>query len=206
MAKISNEELKLAANTIRCLAADMIEKAKSGHPGAPMGMADLATSLWLKYIDIDPKDVKWANRDRLVFSGGHASALVYALFHLAGVANLTLDELKNFRQYGSRCAGHPERGVMPGVEVTTGPLGQGIAMAVGLAVAERMAAARDNVDGEDAVVDNRTWCFCGDGDLEEGISHEACSYAGLLKLDKLVLIYDSNNITIEGRADLAMID
>ena len=206
MAKVSNDELKLAANTIRCLAADMVEKAKSGHPGAPMGQADLAASLWLKFLNVDPKDEKWANRDRLVLSGGHGSTLAYSLFHLSGMGDLSIDELKNFRQFGSRTAGHPERGATPGVEVTTGPLGQGVAMAVGLAIAERMAAARDNVDGEEAVVDNRTWCFCGDGDLEEGISHEACSYAGLLKLDKLVLVYDSNNITIEGAADLSMAD
>ncbi len=206
MSKVTNEQVKLAANTIRCLSADMIEKAKSGHPGAPMGMADIAASLWLKFLNIDPKEPNWANRDRLVFSGGHASALVYSLFHLSGLGNLTMDELKEFRQFGSRCAGHPERGLTPGVEVTTGPLGQGISMAVGLAIAERMSAARDNVDGEEPVVDHRTWCFCGDGDIEEGISHEACSYAGYLKLDRLILVYDSNNITIEGDTGLSMTD
>lgn len=203
--KLTNEQLGLAANTIRCLAADTVEKAKSGHPGAPLGQADLVTALWLKYLNVDPKDAKWQNRDRLVFSGGHASALVYSLFHLAGVGGLKLDELKTFRQIGSRCAGHPERNVMPGVEVTTGPLGQGIAMAVGLAIAERMEAARDNTE-DLAVADHRTWCFCGDGDLEEGISHEACSLAGCLKLNKLVLVYDDNGITIEGKTDLALAD
>ncbi len=204
--KLTNEELKLCANTIRCLAADMIEKAKSGHPGVALGLADVAASLWLKFLNFDPKDPAWADRDRLVFSGGHASSLVYSLLHLSGTGSLKLDELKTFRQLGSRCAGHPERGVMPGVEVTTGPLGQGVAMAVGLAIAERMDAARWNTDAENPVVDHRTWVLCGDGDMEEGISHEACSLAGKLKLDKLCLVYDSNNITIEGTADLALAD
>ncbi|MBO5940349.1 MAG: transketolase, partial [Kiritimatiellae bacterium] len=147
--KYTNEQLKLAANTVRCLSADAIEKANSGHPGAPLGMADLAVSLWLKYLNFDPKDVEWAARDRLVFSGGHASMLVYSLFHLAGVKGCEMDQLQSFRQFGSRCAGHPERGVMPGVEVTTGPLGQGIAMGVGLAL-----ASRKNGDK------NHTWVFC----------------------------------------------
>ena len=193
--KYTNEQLKRAADTVRCLAADAIEKAKSGHPGAPMGMADLAVSLWLKYLNFDPKDVNWAMRDRLVFSGGHASMLVYSLFHLAGVKGCEMDQVETFRQLGSRCAGHPERGVMPGVEVTTGPLGQGIAMGVGLAL-----ASRRNGDT------NHTWVFCGDGDLEEGISHEACSFAGNLKLGGLTLVYDSNGITIEGSTALSMAD
>lgn len=193
--KTTNENLSLAANAIRCLCSDMIDKAKSGHPGAPLGMADLAVSLWLKFLNFDPQDVKWPGRDRLVFSGGHASSLVYALFHLAGVGGLSMDELKQFRQLGSRCAGHPERGVMPGVEVTTGPLGQGVAMGVGLALAAKKAG-----------IVNKTWVFCGDGDMEEGISHEACSWAGAMKLDGLVLIYDSNGITIEGSTALAMSD
>ena len=193
--KYSDERLKLAANTIRCLAADMVEKAKSGHPGAPMGLADLAVTLWLEFLDFDPKDPAWPGRDRLVFSGGHGSPLVYSLAHLAGVQGAEMDQLQTFRQVGSRCAGHPERGVMPGVEVTTGPLGQGIAMGVGLALAAKMAGRT-----------NRTWIFCGDGDMEEGISHEACSFAGNLGLDKLVLIYDSNGITIEGSTDLSMKD
>ena len=204
--KLTNEELKLCANTIRCLAADMVEKAKSGHPGVALGLADVAASLWLKFLNFDPKDPAWADRDRLVFSGGHGSSLVYSLLHLSGTGGLKLDELKTFRQLGSRCAGHPERGVMPGVEVTTGPLGQGVAMAVGLAIAERMDAARWNTDAANPVVDHRTWVLCGDGDMEEGISHEACSLAGKLKLDKLCLVYDSNNITIEGTADLALAD
>ncbi len=193
--KLTNDQLKLAANTIRCLCSDMIDKANSGHPGAPLGMADLAVSLWLKFLNVDPKNPKWPGRDRLVFSGGHASALVYALFHLAGVGGLTLDELKDFRQLGSRCAGHPERGLMPGVEVTTGPLGQGIAMAVGLALAAKKAKTG-----------NKTWVFCGDGDMQEGISHEACSWAGAMKIDDLILVYDSNDITIEGGTSLSMAD
>ena len=193
--KISNEQLKLVSNTVRCLCADMIEKAKSGHPGVAMGLADLASTLWLRHLNVDPKDPKWYGRDRLVFSGGHASSLIYALFHLSGMGGVTMDELKSFRQFGSRCAGHPERGVMPGIEVTTGPLGQGIAMGVGLALAAKKAKTG-----------NRTWVFCGDGDLEEGISHEACSWAGAMKLDDLILVYDSNHITIEGDTALALND
>lgn len=191
--KITNEQFKLAADTIRCLCADMIDRANSGHPGAPLGMADLATVLWLKYLDFDPQDPKWPARDRLVFSGGHASALVYALFHLAGVGGLKMEELRNFRQLGSRCAGHPERGLMPGVEVTTGPLGQGLAMGVGLALAAKKSG-----------YGNRTWIFCGDGDMQEGISHEAASWCGAMKLDGLIAVYDSNGITIEGSTALSM--
>ena len=128
--KMTDDQLKLASNTIRCLCADMVEKAKSGHPGAPMGMADLAATLWLRHLRVDPQDTGWKNRDRLVFSGGHASALVYALTHLSGTGGLTMEELQAFRQFGSRCAGHPERGLMPGVEVTRGPLGPGPAVGV----------------------------------------------------------------------------
>ena len=186
--KVTNDQLKLVANTIRCLCADMIEKANSGHPGAPMGMADLASVLWLRHLRTDPRDTAWANRDRLVFSGGHASALVYALHHLSGTGNVTMEELQQFRQFGSRCAGHPERGLMPGVEVTTGPLGQGLAMAVGMSIGAKMKKRA-----------NLTWVFCGDGDMEEGISHEAASVAGTLKLGGLKVIYDFNDIQIEGR-------
>ena len=185
--KITNDQLKLTADTIRCLCADTVEKAKSGHPGAAMGMADLAATLWLRHLRVDPKDVTWKNRDRLVFSGGHASSLVYALAHLSGTGDVKMEELQTFRQYGSRCAGHPERGVMPGVEVTTGPLGQGFAMAVGLAIGAKMKKR-----------ENRTWVFMGDGDMEEGISHEAASLAGTLKLGGLIAIYDFNDIQIEG--------
>jgi transketolase len=184
--KISEEKLKLAADTVRCLCADMVEKANSGHPGAALGMADLAVSLYLSHLNCDPADPAWKNRDRLVFSGGHASSLVYALSHLSG-SGVTMEELQSFRQFGSRCAGHPERGVMPGVEVTTGPLGQGVAMGVGLAVGAKMKNRA-----------NHTWVFCGDGDMEEGISHEAASMAGTLKLSGLTLVYDFNGIQIEG--------
>ena len=185
--KITDEQLTLTASTIRCLCADIVEKANSGHPGAAMGMADLVSVLWLKYLNVDPRDTAWKNRDRLVFSGGHASSLVYALTHLAGTGDLKMEELMTFRQFGSRCAGHPERGVMPGVEVTTGPLGQGFAMGVGLAIGAKMKKRT-----------NCTWVFCGDGDMEEGISHEAASLAGTLKLGGLKLVYDFNDIQIEG--------
>jgi len=203
--KLTPELLTLTANTIRGLAMDGVQAANSGHPGAPMGLADIAAVLWLKYLKHDPADSKWADRDRFVLSGGHGSMLIYSLLHLAGY-DLPLDELKRFRQVGSRTPGHPEYGHTDGVETTTGPLGQGLASAIGMAIAERMAAARYNVAGAEAVVDHRTWIFCGDGDLEEGISHEACSLAGHLKLDKLVLFYDSNGITIEGHTDLALSD
>ena len=185
--KVTNDQLKLVANTIRCLCADIVEKANSGHPGAPMGMADLVSTLWLRHLKVDPKDTAWKNRDRLVFSGGHASSLVYALTHLSGTGDLKMEELQTFRQFGSRCAGHPERGVMPGVEVTTGPLGQGLAMGVGMAIGAKMKKRT-----------NLTWVFCGDGDMEEGISHEAASLAGTLKLGGLKVIYDFNDIQIEG--------
>ena len=203
--KLTNETFTLAANTIRCLAMDGVQAAKSGHPGAPMGLADIAAVLWLKYLRHDPADSKWPDRDRFVLSGGHGSMLLYSLLHLSGY-NLPLEELKRFRQLGSLTPGHPEYGHTDGVETTTGPLGQGIANAIGMAIAERMAAARFNTPGSDPVVDHRTWIFCGDGDLEEGISHEACSLAGHLKTDKLVLFYDSNGITIEGHTDLALSD
>jgi transketolase len=203
--KLTHETLALAANTIRGLAMDGVQAAKSGHPGAPMGLADIAAVLWLKYLKQNPSDSKWADRDRFVLSGGHGSMLLYSLLHLAGY-DLPLDELKRFRQVGSRTPGHPEYGHTDGVETTTGPLGQGIATAIGMAIAERMAAARFNVAGTEPVVDHRTWIMCGDGDLEEGISHEACSLAGHLKLDKMVLFYDSNGITIEGHTDLSVSD
>ena len=193
--KFKNEELKMAADAIRVLVADMVEKANSGHPGGAMGQADVAATLWLEYLRVDPAEPQWAGRDRLVFSGGHCSPLVYSLFHLSGMDGLTLDELKNFRQFGARTAGHPERELIRGVEVTTGPLGQGVAMGVGLALAAKMKSAK-----------NRTWILCGDGDMEEGISHEACSFAGTLGLGGLTVIYDSNDITIEGHATLAMKD
>jgi transketolase len=203
--KLTHESLTIAANTIRGLAMDGVQAAKSGHPGAPMGLADIAAVLWLKYLKHDPADAQWPDRDRFVLSGGHGSMLLYSLLHLAGY-NLPVEELKRFRQIDSRTPGHPEYGHTEGVETTTGPLGQGLAGGIGMAIAERMAAARYNVEGAEPVVNHRTWIFCGDGDLEEGISHEACSLAGHLKLDRIVLFYDSNNITIEGPTSLALSD
>ena len=189
------------ADTIRFLAADMIQKAGSGHPGAPMGLADIAVVL-SRHLKHNPKNPKWLNRDRLVFSGGHATGLIYALYYLWGY-DLTLDDLKRFRQLDSKTPGHPEYGHTDGIEITTGPLGQGVANAVGFAMASRYMAKR--VNSETAkVIDHKVYCLCGDGDLEEGISYEACSLAGHYKLDNLILIYDSNRITIEGSTDLSI--
>ncbi len=197
---MSHDFLKKQANTIRFLSADMIQKANSGHPGAPMGLADIAVVL-SKYLKHNPKNPNWINRDRLVFSGGHASALIYSLLYLWGY-DLTIDDLKNFRQLNSKTPGHPEYGHTPGVEITTGPLGQGVANAVGFAMAKKWTA--NIVNSETCkLIDHKIYCFCGDGDLEEGISYEACSLAGKLGLEDLVLIYDSNHITIEGDTNLA---
>jgi transketolase len=205
MATLTHDDLALAANTIRCLAIDGVQAAKSGHPGLPMGMADVAAVLWLKHLKHNPKNPAWADRDRFVLSGGHGSMLLYSLLNLAGY-DLPMAELKRFRQLDSKTPGHPEVGHTPGVETTTGPLGQGIANAVGMAIAERMLAARLNGGDGFQPVDHRTFVFCGDGDLMEGLSHEACSLAGHLKLDRLVLFYDSNRITIEGHTDLSVSD
>lgn len=204
MSKMDTKELQLAANTLRCLAMDEVQTANSGHPGVAMGLADVMAVLWLNHLNVCGSEPDWADRDRFVLSGGHASSLLYATLHLAGF-DLSLDDLKQFRQLGARTPGHPERGMTPGVETTTGPLGQGIAAGVGMALAERMLAARFNTEGR-TLVDHRTWVTCGDGDLEEGISHEACSMAGALGLGKLILLYDSNGITIEGATDIAMVD
>jgi transketolase len=205
MTQSDRESLALAANTIRCLSIDGVQAAKSGHPGLPMGMADVAAVLWLRHLRHDPARPDWADRDRFVLSGGHGSMLLYSLLHLAGYP-LPLDELKRFRQLDSLTPGHPEVGHTVGVETTTGPLGQGVANAVGMALAERMLAARVNTgDGFDPV-GHRTFVFCGDGDLMEGLSHEACSLAGHLGLDRLVLFFDSNAITIEGSTRLACSD
>jgi transketolase len=184
------------ANVIRVLAMDAVQQANSGHPGAPMGMADIAEVLWRDVLKHNPANPGWWDRDRFVLSNGHASMLLYALLHLTGYP-LGMDELRNFRQLGSRTAGHPEHDVTMGVETTTGPLGQGLANAVGMALAEKLLAAEFNRPGLD-VVDHRTWVFCGDGCLMEGISHEACSLAGTLKLGKLVCFYDDNGISIDG--------
>ena len=185
------------ANAIRALAMDAVQQAKSGHPGAPMGMADMAVALWGQHLQHNPANPQWANRDRFVLSNGHGSMLIYALLHLTGYA-LPIEELKNFRQLGSKTAGHPEVGHTPGVETTTGPLGQGITNAVGMAQAEKLLAAEFNRDGHE-IVDHHTYVFLGDGCLMEGISHEACALAGAWKLNKLIALWDDNGISIDGQ-------
>ena len=187
------------ANALRFLAIDAVEQAKSGHPGAPMGMADIAEVLWRDHLRHNPANPQWADRDRFVLSNGHGSMLLYALLHLSGY-DLPLDELKRFRQFGSKTAGHPEVHHTPGVETTTGPLGQGISNAVGMALAEKLLAQRYNRPGH-SIVDHRTWVFLGDGCLMEGISHEACALAGVWGLDKLVAFYDDNGISIDGHVE-----
>ena len=184
------------ANAIRALAMDAVQKANSGHPGMPMGMAEIAVALWTRHLRHNPRDPEWPDRDRFVISNGHGSMLQYALLHLTGY-DLPIEELKRFRQLHSKTPGHPEVGVTPGVETTTGPLGQGIANGVGMAIAEKWLAATFNRPGHD-VVDHRTWVFLGDGCLMEGVSHEACALAGTLKLGKLVAFYDDNGISIDG--------
>ena len=192
-AKASEAEL---ANALRALAMDAVEAAKSGHPGMPMGMAEIAVALWGRHLRHNPANPGWANRDRFVLSNGHGSMLLYSLLHLTGYA-LPIEELKRFRQLGSKTPGHPERGCAPGVETTTGPLGQGLANAVGMALAERLLAARFNRPGFE-LIDHMTYVFLGDGCLMEGISHEACALAGTLGLGKLIAIYDDNGISIDG--------
>ena len=184
------------ANALRMLAVDMVEQAKSGHPGAPMGMADIAEVLWRRHLKHDPADPRWPDRDRFVLSNGHGSALLYALLHLTGY-DLPIEELRRFRQLHSKTPGHPEFGVTPGVETTTGPLGQGLANAAGMALAERLLAKEFNRP-DHAIVDHRTYAFVGDGCLMEGLSHEACSLAGTLGLEKLIVFYDDNGISIDG--------
>ena len=185
------------ANAIRALAMDAVEAAKSGHPGMPMGMADIAEALWNDTLRHNPADPAWPDRDRFVVSNGHGSMLLYALLHLSGY-DLPLDELKRFRQLHSKTPGHPEHGLTPGVETTTGPLGQGLANGVGMALAERRLAAEFNRPGH-CIVDHHTYVFAGDGCLMEGVSHEACSLAGTLGLGKLVVLYDDNGISIDGQ-------
>ena len=187
------------ATAVRMLAVDAVEKAKSGHPGAPMGMADIAEVLWNRHLQHNPSNPHWANRDRFVLSNGHGSMLLYALLHLTGY-DLSMEELKKFRQLHSKTAGHPEVGLTPGVETTTGPLGQGISNAVGMALAEKLLAAEFN-KADHALVDHFTYVFMGDGCLMEGISHEACSLAGTLRLSKLVALYDDNGISIDGHVE-----
>ncbi len=195
-----NRELRDMADAIRALAMDAVERAKSGHPGMPMGMADVATVLFSKFLKFDPRDPAWPDRDRFVLSAGHGSMLLYALLHLTGYADMTMDEIKRFRQLGSRTAGHPEYGHAAGIETTTGPLGQGLANAVGMALAERMLNARFG----DELVDHHTYVIAGDGCLMEGISHEAISLAGHLRLSKLIVLLDDNSISIDGPTSLAV--
>ena len=195
-------KLRRMANALRALAMDAVEQAKSGHPGMPMGMADIATVLFTQFLRFDPQAPDWPDRDRFVLSNGHGSMLLYGLLHLTGYPDMTLDELKRFRQLGSRTAGHPERGHASGIETTTGPLGQGLANSVGMALAERMLAA----EFDDAIVDHSTYVFAGDGCLMEGISHEALSLAGHLGLNKLIVFWDDNSISIDGPTELAVSD
>ncbi len=190
------------ANAIRVLSMDAVQKAKSGHPGMPMGMADVATVLFSQFLNFDPKRPDWPDRDRFVLSAGHGSMLLYSLLHLTGYEDMTMEELANFRQLGSRTAGHPEYGHAAGIETTTGPLGQGLGNAVGMALAERLLAARFG----ESLVDHYTYCLAGDGCLMEGISHEAISLAGHLRLNKLIVLFDDNAISIDGSTALACSD
>jgi len=196
MTAAANASTSQLANAIRALAMDAVEAAKSGHPGMPMGMAEIAVALWTRHLAHNPANAKWANRDRFVVSNGHGSMLLYALLHLTGY-DLPIEELKRFRQLHSKTPGHPEFGPTPGVETTTGPLGQGLSNAVGMALAEKLLAAEFNRPGH-TIVDHRTYAFVGDGCLMEGISHEACSLAGTLGLGKLMVLYDDNGISIDG--------
>jgi transketolase len=190
---------KELANAIRVLSMDAVQKAKSGHPGAPMGMADIAEVLWRDYMKHNPNNPDWYDRDRFVLSNGHGSMLIYSLLHLTGY-DLSIDDLKNFRQLHSKTPGHPEYGYAPGIETTTGPLGQGITNAVGMAIAEKALAAQFNRDDYN-IVDHHTYAFLGDGCLMEGISHEACSLAGTLGLGKLIAFWDDNGISIDGHVE-----
>jgi transketolase len=187
------------ANAIRALSIDAVQQANSGHPGMPMGMADIATVLWRQFLKHNPQNPHWINRDRFVLSNGHGSMLLYSLLHLSGY-DLSIDDLKDFRQLESKTPGHPEFGHTPGIETTTGPLGQGIANAVGMAIAEKLLAAEFNAD-DNAIIDHYTYVFLGDGCLMEGISHEVCSLAGTLQLNKLIAFYDDNGISIDGKID-----
>jgi transketolase len=198
-AKLDPNQMRHLANAVRALSMDAVQAAKSGHPGMPMGMADAAAVLWTRHVTYDPADPDWPDRDRFVLSAGHGSMLIYSILHLIGVEGVTMEELKNFRQLGSKTAGHPEFGHCPGVEVTTGPLGQGISTAVGMALAERIL----NAQYGDELVDHRTWVIASDGDLQEGVSHEAIALAGHMKLNRLVVLWDDNSISIDGDTALS---
>src|SRR4051794_23291755 len=195
---------KLSVDTIRTLSMDAVQKANSGHPGTPMSLAPVAYALFTRVMKHDPSDSQWLDRDRFVLSAGHASMLLYSTLFLTGY-DMSLDDLKQFRQLGSKTPGHPEYHHTEGVEVTTGPLGQGISMAVGIALAERMMAARFNKDGH-TVIDHHTYAIASDGDMQEGISHESCALAGHLGLGRLAVFYDDNHISIEGDTAIAMSD
>lgn len=199
---LTNVDMKTMANAIRALSMDAVQKANSGHPGMPMGMADVATVLYSKFLKFDAKAPEWVDRDRFVLSGGHGSMLLYAVNYLTGYEKMTIEQIKNFRTLGAITAGHPEVEHDAGIETTTGPLGQGIATAVGMAIAEQTLNARFGND----LVSHYTYVMCGDGDLMEGISHEACSLAGHLNLSKMIMLYDDNSICIDGRTDLTFID
>ena len=201
MTEISKSEFehKLMSNAITALSMDAVQAANSGHPGMPMGMADAATVLFAKFLKFNPKDPNWPDRDRFILSAGHGSMLIYSLLHLTGYKAVNMEQIKNFRQLGSITAGHPEYGHVPGVETTTGPLGQGISNAVGFAIAERQMNARFGDD----LVDHYTYVIAGDGCLMEGISQEAISLAGHLKLNKLIVLWDDNNITIDGAVGIS---
>lgn len=201
MDSLSVEQLTLVANTVRMLSVQAIEAARSGHPGMPLGMADLGAVLWLKYLKVNPEHPDWLNRDRFVLSNGHGSMYLYSFLHLLGF-DLSIDEIKRFRQLNSKTPGHPEFGITPGVESTTGPLGQGLANAVGMAIAQKLLANRYNTPNH-KIIDHRIWCMVGDGCLMEGISAEACSLAGHLGLNNLIVIYDDNQISIAGSTKLA---
>ena len=197
--KTSGASHDAMANAIRALAMDAVQQANSGHPGMPMGAADIATVLFTRFLKIDPRKPDWPDRDRFVLSAGHGSMLLYAVNYLLGYEDMTIEQIRNFRQLGSITAGHPEYGHAEGVETTTGPLGQGISTAVGMALAERLLAARFGKD----IVDHHTYVIASDGDLMEGVSHEAISIAGHLKLSRLIVLYDDNEITIDGALSLS---
>jgi transketolase len=194
--KLSKKKL---ANALRFLSLDAINLANSGHPGMPLGMADIAEVLWNDFLVHNPKNSKWINRDRFVLSNGHGSMLLYALLHLSGY-QLTIDDLKNFRKLHSKTPGHPEYNLTPGVDATTGPLGQGLGMAVGMALAEKLLASKFNKENLN-IIDHYTYCFVGDGCLMEGVSHEVCSLAGILGLNKLIVFWDNNKVSIDGNTE-----